>query len=249
MIGATVFELFHCFGAKPEHQVSADVAARMLGASKCRYLAVNTHTIASVETGDELPVGYADATLGSVTALLGPDRAITPVLNINHPVTAGEAVQRARRAVELTGVRIIKLEVLDADTLTTSHNDAVLAAARQLVDDGLEVWPLISADVAAYRAALELGVPMVRVMGSPIGARRGIDDRVRAAIDVILAGDEVPVMLDGGIGSVADLTEAIELGFESALVNSCLFTDGADPVEVLARMRAAVDAAALVPRG
>ncbi|MFG1610395.1 hypothetical protein [Actinoplanes sp. NPDC049265] len=244
-----MFELFHCFGAKPEHRVSAEVAVRMLTASKCRYLAVNTHSIDEVARGADLPVGYADATLGSVTALLGPGHGVIPVLNINHPVTADEAVERARRAVDLTDVRVIKLEVLAGDSLTTSNDVEVVEAARRLVADGLEVWPLISADVAVYRTCLELGVPMVRVMGSPIGARRGIDPRVRPAVEAILDGDEVPVMLDGGIGSVADLTGAIELGFESALVNSCLFAEGADPVAMLARMRAAVDAGALVPRG
>lgn len=243
-----MFDLFHCFGAKPDHRVSAEVAVRMLAASQCRYLAVNTHTIDEVTSGDDLPVGYADATLGTVTALLGAGSAVTPVLNINHPVTAQQAVDRARRAVELTGIPVIKLEVLDAETLTTSNDAAVIAAARQLVADGLEVWPLISASLAAYRSCLELGVPLVRVMGSPIGARRGIDPQARAAVDAILDGDEVAVMLDGGIGSVSDLTQAIDLGFESALVNSCLFAEGADPVEVLARMRAAVDDAALVPR-
>jgi thiazole synthase ThiGH ThiG subunit len=233
-------ELFHCFGAKPEHRVSAEVAVRMLEASKCRYLAVNTHTIDTLDDGEKLPVGYADATLGTVTAQLGAASGVTPVLNINHPTTAHEAVARARRAVELPGIRIIKLEVLDR-SLTTSVNEAVLEAARTLVGDGLEVWPLITADVAAYRACLELGTTMVRVMGSPIGARRGIDEQARAAVGEILAGDEVPVMLDGGIGSTGDLRQAADLGFEAALVNSCLFADGADPVAVLTRMRAVMD--------
>lgn len=236
-----MIDLFHCFGAKPQHRVSADVAVRMLEASKCRHLAVNTHTIDSVTRGEDLPVGYADATLGSVTEGLGPFADITPVLNINHPVTAQEAVTRARRAVELTGVRIIKLEVLDG-SLTTSANAAVVEAARELVKDGLEVWPLISADADAYRACVELGVTMVRVMGSPIGARRGIDDRARPAVRAILDSHDVPLMLDGGIGSVGDLLEAADLGFDSALVNSCLFADGPDPVAALAEMRAAVDA-------
>ena len=236
-------DLFHCFGAKPEHRVSAEVAVRMLEASKCQYLAVNTHTIDSVERGEDLPVGYADATLGTVTARLEPAHAITPVLNINHPVTAEEAVARARHAVELTGIRIIKLEVLDA-ALTLSVNAAVIEAARALIGDGLEVWPLITADADAYRSCVDLGATMVRVMGSPIGARRGIDDAARRAVAKILADDAVPVMLDGGIGSVDDIQEAVSLGFDSALVNSCLFTDGADPVAVLGRIRAAVDGAA-----
>jgi thiazole synthase len=240
-------ELFHCFGAKPEHRVSAEVAVRMLHASKCRYLAVNTHAIDSVTRGEDLPVGYADATLGSVSALLGLSAEVTPVLNINHPLTAQEAVSRARRAVDLTGIRVIKLEVLDS-SLKKSADAAVVEAARQLIGDGLEVWPLVSADAQAYRACTALGATMVRVMGSPIGAMRGIDEDAAPAIAEILDNKDVPVMLDGGIGSAADLTKAQDMGFDAALVNSCLFASGTDPVAALAALRTALEDTAAEPR-
>ncbi|MET8560139.1 hypothetical protein ABZV75_05805 [Streptomyces flaveolus] len=45
----------------------------MFSAGGCTYLAVNTHTIATVTRGDDLPVGYARATSG-----------LTPVLSINR---------------------------------------------------------------------------------------------------------------------------------------------------------------------
>jgi thiazole synthase ThiGH ThiG subunit len=44
---------------------------------------------------------------------------------------------------------------------------------------------------------------------------------------------------------VADLVGAGELGFDAALVNSCLFAGDGDPVAKLAEMRAAIDATAL----
>jgi thiazole synthase len=240
-----VIDLFHCFGAKPEHRVTPELAARMLRASRCRHLAVNTHAIDEVATGDDLSVGYADATLGKVRALMAPDVLVEPVLNINHPTSAAEAVARTRRAVELTGIKIIKLEVLDR-SLTLSANDEVVAAARTLIQDGLEIWPLISADVVAYQASVDLGATMVRVMGSPIGARRGIGPDARAAIVEILRRHDVPVMLDGGIGSVEDVRDALGLGFDSVLVNSCLFAPGVDPVALLEEMRVVVDHARTV---
>ncbi len=235
-----MIDLFHCFGANPSHRVDAATAADMLRASRCTYLAVNTHTSHEVDRGDDLPVGYWTATLGAVRQLVGDELGLRPVLNINHPTTAEEAVARARRAVELTGIRVIKLEVLDPG-LTTSRNDAVVAAARELVADGLEVWPLITPDLATFEECLELGSAMVRVMGSPIGARRGIDPENLDAIRRILAASTVPVMLDGGIGSIEDVTRAFALGFQSVLVNSCLFADGADPVATLRDFRAAID--------
>jgi thiazole synthase len=236
-------QLFHCFGAKPGHRVDTTVAADMLRASECGYLAVNTHTIADISVGDDLPVGYASATLGSVRDAVGTELGLRPVLNINHPTTAEEAVARARRAVELTGVRVIKLEVLDAG-LTTSVNDAVVEATGELIADDLEVWPLITPDRRTFDRCVELGSSMVRVMGSPIGARQGITDDRLAVVADLLADHPVPMMLDGGIGSTEDVAEAFRLGFDSVLVNSCLFADGADPVAALRRFRAVVDEAA-----
>ncbi|MFG2012767.1 hypothetical protein ACGFNF_27255 [Micromonospora sp. NPDC048868] len=235
-------ELFHCFGARPSHRVDAPQAAAMLTASQCRYLAVNTHNIDEVAKGDDLPVGYATATLGTVRALLGTESPVQPVLNINHPTTGDEAVARTRRAVELTGIRVIKLEVLD-DSLTVSRNDAVVAAARTLRADGLEVWPLIMPDAATFAACQELGSSMVRVMGSPIGARRGIDPHRREVLAGMLDDATVPVMLDGGIGGVDDVLDAMRMGFSSVLVNSCLFSAGTDPVAALREYRAAIDGA------
>jgi len=224
--------LFHCFGAKPDHRVDTETAANMLRVSGCNYLAVNTHTVADVRSGDDLPVGYASATLGSVRDLVGTELGLQPVLNINHPVTAQEAVKRARCAVELTGIRVIKLEVLDPN-LVTSVNDEVVAAARELCADELEVWPLITPDKRAFEQCLTSGVTMVRVLGSHIGARKGIAPDRLPVIRELLADSPVPVMLDGGIGTTEHMLTAFRLGFQSVLINSCLFAEGADPVESL----------------
>jgi thiazole synthase len=235
-----LIDLFHCFGAKPEHRISAEVAAEMLRASRCSYLAVNTHNIDQISVGDDLPVGYASATLGTVRELVGDELGLVPVLNINHPTSAAEAIERTWRAVELTGIRIIKLEVLDA-SLKVSVNSEVIAAAAQLISDGLEVWPLLTADPLGYAQCVDLGSTMIRVMGSPIGARRGIDAQARRAVDELLADHRVPTMLDGGIGSADDVRAAFDLGFDSVLVNSCLFGAGVDAVGMLLGFRALVD--------
>lgn len=235
-----MIDLFHCFGAKPDHRVSAEVAAEMLRASRCSYLAVNTHNIGQISRGDDLPVGYASATLGTVRALVGDELGLRPVLNINHPTTAAEAVERTWRAVELTGIRIIKLEVLDA-SLRVSVNSEVIDAASQLISSGLEVWPLITADSRSYEECVDLGSTMIRVMGSPIGARRGIDADAQRSVDELLADHRVPTMLDGGIGSADDIGAAFDLGFDSVLVNSCLFGPGVDPAGKLGEFRVLLD--------
>ncbi|GAA2489724.1 hypothetical protein [Streptomyces longisporus] len=67
-----MIRLFRCLGARPAHRVDADLTARMFSADGCTCLAVNTHTIATMTRGDDLPVGYASAM-----------RGLTPVLNVN----------------------------------------------------------------------------------------------------------------------------------------------------------------------
>ncbi|WP_433549076.1 HisA/HisF-related TIM barrel protein [Streptomyces sp. CA-294286] len=235
-----MIDLFHCFGAKPAHRVDTALAAEMLRASGCRYLAVNTHTIDRVSRGEDLPIGYDSATLGSVTALVGDELGLHPVLNINHPTSAAEAVKRTRQAAQLTGIRVIKLEVLDPG-FRLSVNAEVVEAARELTAEGFEVWPLITPDARSFAECVELGSMMVRVMGSAIGARKGIEPQHLESVRELLADSPVPVMLDGGIGSTADVEQAFALGFQSVLVNSCLFADGTDPVTALAGFRATVD--------
>ena len=238
-------DLFHCFGAIPAHRVDTDVAVAMLRASGCRRLAVNTHTIGTVARGDDLPVGYASATFGSVRAAAA-DLDLSPVLNINHPTSAAEAVARTLRAVDLTGIQVIKLEVLD-DDFKTSRNDEVVRATEQLRALDLEVWPLIVPEQATFDACVELGSAMVRVMGSPIGSRGGLAPDRRASVEKFLADGRVPVMLDGGVGSLADVEDAARTGFDSVLVNSFLFAPGTDPATELSRIRIAIDRAEPVP--
>jgi thiazole synthase len=231
--------IFHCFGNHEGHRVDSQLAVAMLEASGCEYLALNTHGIEALATADDLPVGYAGATFGSVRRLLGA-AAIQPVLNINRPTSATEAVDRARRAVDLSGVPLIKLEVL-SDDLTWSNNDAVLAAAEVLrLEDGLEVWPLLAPDLESFERAAAWGCAVIRVMGSPIGSRCGIARSNRDALERIALTATCPIMLDGGIGRVADIEDALALGFDAVLVNSCLFCEGADPVARLREFRDAV---------
>jgi thiazole synthase len=171
---------------------------------------------------------------------VGSEFPLTPVLNINHPTTVQEALDRVHGASALTGIELIKLEVLDADFKLT-RNPLVVDAARQLVDEGFEVWPLITPDPEALDELVGLGCPMVRVMGSPIGARAGIEPGRRDAIETMLERSPVPLMLDGGIGSIGDVERAFEMGFDSVLVNSCLFENDATPAERLTEFRATVD--------
>jgi len=222
--------------------VDTSLAVAMLDASGCRHLTLNTHELGSVGRAEDLPVGYGSATYGSVTsAWHGP--ALIPVLNINLPTSAEEAITRTREAVELTGITRIKLEVLTPDHTTTNVPELMRAAQELAADSSLHVWPLVTPEPASVSQLVATGCELIRVMGSPIGSGHGILREWLLDIKSILAGISVPVMLDGGVGWVGDALEALDLGFSSVLVNSCLFTDGTDPASALREFRAALSEA------
>lgn len=236
---AALVPIFHCFGTnQSQATVDTGTAVEMLRASGCRHLVVNTHSVHAVSDGDDLPVGYGGATFGSVREAFAPDE-LTPVLNINMPTSAEEAIERTRRAHLLTGIRTIKLEVLDSGQ-RLAVNAAVTEAARELIADGLEVWPLITPDPGTALELEAMGCPLLRVMGSEIGSGEGIDPRWYDSIDRTLEEVTVPVMFDGGVGSPLHATAALAMGFDSVLVNSCLFADGGNPLDELRRFVAAV---------
>jgi thiazole synthase len=143
------------------------------------------------------------------------------------------AVKLARDGYKRTGINLLKLEVLTPDH--TESNDTDVVNATSILDD-YRVMPLISANVGAAKTLIELGVPVLRVMGSPIGSGRGIDNP-HAVREIVSLG--VPVILDGGIGYVGHALEALRLGCAGLLVNSALFTGG-DPASRLAQFRQAI---------
>lgn len=221
--------IWHCFGVRDEI-VSHDLACRMLDASGTALLPINTNQYRAL-------IGHGDVTWQSFQAE-AEKRDLVPCLNINLQTTAADAVAQAVNFRKATGISLLKLEVLDADDDTRSNDAACVAATEMLVDAGFTVMPLVSDAPYAAEACFIVGVPLVRVMGSPIGSGAGIVNAGRVA--QICESAPVPVILDGGIGSVDDARQALELGCAGFLVNSALFKGDLAPDEWLAVYRDAV---------
>jgi thiazole synthase len=79
-------------------------------------------------------------------------------------------------------------------------------------------------------------------LGAPIGSGMGIRNPYNLAIIRESAG--VPVVLDAGIGTASDATQAMELGCDAVLVNTAI-AKSHDPRRMAAAMRAAVEAGRL----
>jgi thiazole synthase len=159
--------------------------------------------------------------------------------------TAVEAVRLARLAREAFGTGWVKLEVIgDEDTLLP---DAVelLAAARELVDDGFTVLPYTTDDPVLARRLADAGCAAVMPLGAPIGSGMGIRNPYNIAL--IREAVQVPVILDAGVGTASDAALAMELGCDGVLLASAV-TRAEWPGRMAAAMRHAVVAGRLAYR-
>ncbi|MCS7475522.1 thiazole biosynthesis family protein [Umezawaea endophytica] len=228
---------WHCFGTE-RHRADLDTVVGLLRASGTNVLPINTHRLDESRRRDALEHGFAGVGYDEVGERVDVS-AYVKMVNVNLRTSADEAVRVAKLAVDMTGERVIKLEVLTPD-LRSSRDDEVVEAARRLIewDPSLIVLPLLSNDHEAARGAVDVGCPLLRVMGSAIGARAGILD---TATFVKTCELPVPVVLDGGVGTVDHVRDAAAAGAAGILVNSVLFDDGRPPVTVMEDFREAAE--------
>lgn len=236
--GEHVNSLWHCFGVKDEI-VDHDTAVAMLRASQTALLPINCHRLLEPAPIHAEGRAYGEPLIGHGTITWDTFKPIAqtlnlvPCLNINLQTSSDAAVALAHEGRDRTGIDLLKLEVLTSD-LADSDDQALLEATEQLIGDDFRVMPLISADVEIARELVALDVPLLRVMGSPIGSGLGIlnPDAIAAIVELLK-----PVILDGGIGYAGHAHEALRLGCAGLLVNSMLFANGNDPVSTLRHIR------------
>jgi thiazole synthase ThiGH ThiG subunit len=226
--GEFVSPFWHCYGTPDTPPVDEVTALRMLQASRSWLLPINCHAFRSEK---KLLIGHGDVTWERFRRFPVAASCV-PCLNINLQTSAEAAVELARVARDETGIDLVKLEVLNEDL---RHSDVfgVIEATYALLQDGFRVMPLLEAVVWAADELAVADVPLLRIMGSPIGSAKGIAHPVNIR-EIVENG--IPVILDGGIASPADAKEAMSLGCAGFLVNSCLFRDG-DPVRALGEFR------------
>ncbi|MGC4853333.1 hypothetical protein ACLQ24_08010 [Micromonospora sp. DT4] len=239
--GIEMTRFWHCFGTE-RHRASEDVVVGLLRSSGTNVLPINTHRLDENRRRDALEHGFDGVSYDRLGELVDVSGYVK-MLNINLRTSAEAAVEVAKIAFDMTGERVLKLEVLEHD-LRGSRDFEVVRAAEQLSawEPSLVVLPLLSADPAAAHAAVNAGCPLLRIMGSKISSGAGIADE-QAFKEI--ASLPTPMVLDGGIGSLAHLDRAVDLGADGALVNSILFDDGRAPVVVMTEY---ADAAAKVFR-
>ena len=174
------------------------------------------------------------------------------------PNTAGcfsaeEALRTARLGRELLeglgnpGADWVKLEVL-ADTRTLLPDPvATLEATRVLVREGFQVLCYTSDDPVMARRLKGEGAASVMPAGSPIGSGQGVlnPNNIRIILEDLKADDPAyPVIVDAGVGTASDVSQAMELGCDGVLLNTGI-AGARDPLRMAHAMRLAIEAGRL----
>jgi thiazole synthase len=166
------------------------------------------------------------------------------------PNTAGcfsaeDAVRVARLGREILrnvgnpGADWVKLEVLGDKKTLLPDPVATLEATKQLVADGLQVLCYTTDDPVTARRLKEAGATSVMPAGSPIGSGQGIlnPNNIRICLEYLKENDpDYPVIVDAGVGTASDVSQAMELGCDGVLLNTGI-AGATDPLTMAHAMR------------
>jgi thiazole synthase len=163
------------------------------------------------------------------------------------PNTAGatsveEALRIARLARASKLCDMIKVEIIGDPQTLLPDPVATLEATRILVEEGFTVLPYTSDDPILAKRLEEAGAHAIMPGGSPIGSGLGLLNP--HYLSLIIEQAKVPVIVDAGIGSPADVVQAMELGADGVLLNTAV-SRAKDPVKMARAMRWAVEAGRL----
>ncbi|AEN72710.1 thiazole synthase [Rhodothermus marinus] len=160
--------------------------------------------------------------------------------------TAREAVLVAQLAREALETNLIKLEVIGDDETLLPDVEQLLKAARELINDGFVVLAYTNDDPITCRKLADLGCAAVMPLASPIGSGMGLVNPYNLHLIREMI-DDVPLIVDAGIGTASDAAMAMELGYDGVLVNSAI-SQAEHPVLMARAVRHAVEAGRLAFR-
>lgn len=155
--------------------------------------------------------------------------------------TAREAILTAELAREALQTSWIKLEVIADEETLLPDGEELLDAAETLVRRGFQVLPYTNDDPVLAKKLEDVGCTAVMPLASPIGTGLGI--RNPHNLELIRSRVSVPVIVDAGLGTASDITQAFELGCDAVLLNTAV-ARAQNPIQ----MATAVGAAALAGR-
>lgn len=161
------------------------------------------------------------------------------------PNTAGchsvkEAVTTAHMAREVFNTTWIKLEVIGEEDTLQPNVFALVEAARILTEDGFQVFPYTTEDLIVAGKLLDAGCEVIMPWGAPIGSGRGLEN-ITALKTMRAHLQDIPLVIDAGIGLPSHAAQAMELGFDAVLLNTAVAKAG-DPIQMAIAFSQAVAA-------
>lgn len=146
--------------------------------------------------------------------------------------TVDEAVRTSRLAREALDTDWVKLEVIGDQQTLYPDTAGLIEATRILAKEGFIVLPYTSDDLIVARRLIDAGAAAVMPLGAPIGSGMGIQNPASLRILREMIQD-VPLIVDAGVGTASDACVAMELGYEGVLLNTAVAE--AEDAESMAR--------------
>ncbi len=180
-------------------------------------------------------------------------KRITILPNTAGCFNAEDAIRCARLGRELLtnldnpGAAWVKLECLGDPKTLLPDPIATLQATEQLVKEGFQVLVYTSDDPIMARRLKAAGAASVMPAGSPIGSGQGVlnANNLRIILEYLKDGDpDYPVIVDAGVGTASDVSEAMELGCDGVLLNTAI-AHAREPLRMAWAMRYGCEAGRL----
>src|SRR5436853_4725487 len=157
--------------------------------------------------------------------------------------SADEAITTAMLARQLPDTKWVKLEVIGDERTLFPDNEGLLEATRALVKEGFIVLPYFNDDLIVARRLIDAGAAAVMPLAAPIGSGLGIQNFTNLRILREYVQD-VPIIVDAGVGTASDAALALEVGVDGVLMNTGV-AGAKNPVKMAEAMRLGVKAGRL----
>ncbi|WP_096201247.1 thiazole synthase [Bacillus sp. FJAT-45350] len=169
-------------------------------------------------------------------------QTFTYLPNTSGAKNAEEAIRIARLAKASGLSDWIKVEISVNEKTLLPDPIETLKATEVLANEGFVVLPYTSDDPVICKRLEEAGAAAVMPGGAPIGTGLGILNPYN--LGLIVEEANVPIIVDAGLGSASDITQAMELGVDGVLMNTPV-AKAKDPVKMALAMKYAIEAGRL----
>ncbi|KAI0556375.1 Thiazole synthase (chloroplast) [Gracilaria domingensis] len=114
----------------------------------------------------------------------------------------------------------VKLEVISDSEYLFPDPYGTLKAAEYLVNKNFTVLPYISPDPILAKQLEEVGCSAIMPLGSPIGSGQGLQNLLN--LQIIINNAKIPIIIDAGIGTASEASQAMEMGASAVLLNTAI---------------------------